>query len=89
MPRLRPRVRSTCLQTVSPSAARAMKARPTGFPLSSLSGPATPVTATARSLPHTFRHPSAMARATGSDTAPYSSSSWWGTPRTLSFTALV
>ena len=43
---------------------------PTGFPRSSPSGPASPVVATDRSLPVMRRTPSAMALATGSDTAP-------------------
>ena len=42
-----------------------------------------------RSLPVSRRTPSAMARATGSDTAPYCSSRSRGTPSTPALTALV
>ena len=62
---------------------------PTGLPRSSPSGPASPVTDRARLLPVMRRAPSAMAFATGSDTAPYCCKSASGTPKTPCFTPLV
>ena len=64
-----------------------MYTSPTGLPRSSGSGPATPVTATARSHPRAFFAPRAISFATSAHTAPFSSSRAWSTPSTPAFTS--
>ncbi|HEX6868790.1 MAG TPA: hypothetical protein VF119_08280 [Candidatus Limnocylindrales bacterium] len=58
------------LTVTPPASATAMYVRPTGFSAVPPSGPATPVTDTARSAPIRSRPPVAMATATWADTAP-------------------
>ena len=78
--RLRPRPSSSCTlqQTV-----------PTGFSSLPPSGPAIPVMATAVSASKRRRAPSAIASATGSDTAPWRSISTGSTPRSSTFASFA
>ncbi len=68
--------------------ASAMATVPTGFSADPPSGPATPVILTPSSVPKRCRTPSAIARATGSLTAPCSASMSSGTPSSRVFTVL-
>jgi len=71
-----------------PGTAAAMATVPTGFSGVPPPGPAMPVIATAVSTPVARNTPSSIARATGSLTAPYSSSIDCGTPRSRILTPL-
>ncbi len=62
---------------------------PTGFSAVPPPGPAIPVVATARSTPLASRRPDAIARATGSLTAPCASRSAGGTPSSSILAALL
>ena len=74
--------------TQQPSgAASPTNTSPTGFPLSSGSGPATPVADTARSQPNAPLAPWAICSATWAHTAPLSSSRAWDTPSSPAFTS--
>jgi hypothetical protein len=78
---LRPRVAS--------AAASASHTVPTGLPGTAPPGPAMPVTATARCTGARVSAPSAIARATGSLTAPWVRSSASGTPSSSDLAALL
>src|ERR671917_987814 len=56
------------------------KTSPMGFSSEPPSGPATPVTESPKSAPEALRAPSAISRATGSETAPWSMIRACGTP---------
>src|SRR6185312_2645384 len=78
-----------CSTSPSPGPATAMWTVPTGFSGVPPPGPATPVIPTPQSLPRWVRTPPAIARATGSETAPCSAIISAGTPTSFVLSSLL
>jgi hypothetical protein len=74
---------------MAPSTKKAIHTVPTGFSTLPPPGPAMPDTATAHCAPSARAAPRAMARTTGSLTAPWAASNASGTPSTPLLTALA